>query len=344
MPTPTTIISIVTPSYNRADELVHLYQSLNDQSIEHSMFEWIISDDGSTDNTESIVKRWIEDSSFQIKFITQENQGPGAARNHGLENSIGELILFIDSDCEAHPNWIELIFNEYSNDTFDACGGPDGAKDDFTFVQKAIDYSMTSFFTTGGMRGHSEKMLAKFYPRTHNMGIKRSMYESVGGFGDLRHGQDIEFSHRIRKSGARIKFIKDAIVYHRRRTTLKQFFKQVFNWGVARVNLGKIDSAMLEPIHFIPALATLIGISTTIIVLLSKFPLDLFALIIFLPLTLLSFIGTISKKEPLIFPLLLIIIPAQILGYGLGFILNYFKRFILNQEQWTGFKKRYYAK
>ena len=207
------IISIVTPSYNRADELIHLYRSLQNQSFDLSLIEFIISDDGSTDSTAKIVKTWQSESAFPIKFITQENQGPGAARNHGLENSIGDLILFIDSDCEAHPEWIKIIYDEYKKDSFDACGGPDAAKDDFTTLQKAIDFAMTSFFTTGGMRGHSEKMMAKFFPRTHNMGIKRSVYEQVGGFGSLRHGQDIEFSNRIRKSGARIRFMLDAVVY-----------------------------------------------------------------------------------------------------------------------------------
>ena len=187
------IISIITPSYNRVDELKYLYNSLQEQSVDLKQFEFIVSDDGSTDSTSETVKHWQTESNFPIKFITQENQGPGAARNHGLENSEGELILFIDSDCEAHPDWIKTIYEEYLNDSFDACGGPDGAKDDFTTLQKAIDFAMTSFITTGGMRGHSEKMMAKFFPRTHNMGIKRSVYEKVGGFGDLRHGQDIEF-------------------------------------------------------------------------------------------------------------------------------------------------------
>lgn len=308
-----------------------------------SLVEFIISDDGSVDETESMVKKWQDESPFQIKFITQKNQGPGAARNHGLENAIGELILFIDSDCEAHPDWINIIVNEYQQNTFDACGGPDGGKDDFTTLQKAIDFAMTSFFTTGGMRGHSEKMMATFFPRTHNMAIKRKIYEKVGGFGSLRHGQDIEFSNRIRKSGARIKFLMNAVVYHRRRTSLKQFFKQVFNWGVARVNLGKIDSSMLEPIHFLPALATLIGFGFLGIAFYFNFPMSQLFFLLFLPLGLLSFFGAVKKRDIKIFPYLLIVIPAQIIGYGLGFILNFVKRYILNQGSWTGFKKRYYA-
>ena len=337
------IISIITPSYNRVDELKYLYNSLQEQSVDLKLLEFIVSDDGSTDSTEQTVKHWQTESYFPIKFITQKNQGPGAARNHGLENSEGELILFIDSDCEAHPDWIQTIYEEYLNDSFDACGGPDGAKDDFTTLQKAIDFAMTSFITTGGMRGHSEKMMAKFFPRTHNMGIKRSIYEKVGGFGDLRHGQDIELSNRIRKSGARIKFLIDAVVYHRRRTSIKQFFKQVFNWGVARINLGKIDPTMLEPIHFLPSLATLFGFSIVGTAIYIDLPLDQLFLLIFIPLGLLSLFGAAKKNDLKIFPYLLVVIPSQIIGYGLGFILNFIKRYILNQGSWTGFKKRYYA-
>ena len=129
-------ISIITPSFNRADELGHLFQSLENQSTDPEIFESIISDDGSTDGTEALVKSWQKKANFKIKYITQTNQGPGAARNHGLKNSEGDLILFIDSDCEAHPDWIKTIVDEYCSTGFDACGGPDGAKDDFTVLQK----------------------------------------------------------------------------------------------------------------------------------------------------------------------------------------------------------------
>ena len=336
------IISIITPSYNRVDELKYLYNSLQEQSVDLKLFEFIVSDDGSTDSTAETVKHWQTESNFPIKFITQENQGPGAARNHGLENSEGELILFIDSDCEAHPDWIQTIYEEYLNDSFDACGGPDGAKDDFTTLQKAIDFAMTSFITTGGMRGHSEKMMAKFFPRTHNMGLKRSVYEKVGGFGDLRHGQDIELSNRIRKSGARIKFLINAVVYHRRRTSIKQFFKQVFNWGVARINLGKIDPAMLEPIHFLPSLATLFGFSIVGTAIYLDFPLDQLFLLIFIPLGLLSLFGAVKKNDLRIFPYLLVVIPSQIIGYGIGFIQAFIRRFVFQQDEMVGFKKNYY--
>ena len=336
------IISIITPTYNRANELKHLYRSLQQQSINLGLFEFIISDDGSTDSTKSMVQKWVAESEILIKFITQKNQGPGAARNHGMQAAKGDLILFIDSDCEAHPDWIKIIYDEYQKNSFDAFGGPDAAKEDFSLLQKSIDFSMTSFFTTGGMRGHSEKMMAKFFPRTHNMGIKKSIYNKVGGFGNLRHGQDIEFSNRIRKSGARIKFFIKAIVYHRRRTSIKQFFKQVFNWGVARVNLGKIDPLMLERIHFLPAIATIIIVTCFGFFIFFRLPLLQLFIILILPLLCLAIFGSINKNDIRIFPYLIVVIPAQIIGYGIGFIQAFVRRFIFKQEEIIGFKKNYY--
>ena len=336
------IISIITPTYNRANELKHLYRSLQQQSINLGLFEFIISDDGSTDSTKSMVQKWVAESEILIKFITQKNQGPGAARNHGMQAAKGDLILFIDSDCEAHPDWIKIIYDEYQKNSFDAFGGPDAAKEDFSLLQKSIDFSMTSFFTTGGMRGHSEKMMAKFFPRTHNMGIKKSIYNKVGGFGNLRHGQDIEFSNRIRKSGARIKFFIKAIVYHRRRTSIKQFFKQVFNWGVARVNLGKIDPLMLERIHFLPAIATIIIVTCFGFFIFFRLPLLQLFIILILPLLCLAIFGSINKNDIRIFPYLIVVIPAQIIGYGIGFIQAFVRRFIFKQKEIIGFKKNYY--
>ena len=336
------LISIITPSYNRADELKYLLKSLENQKVSYDMFEVIISDDGSSDNTKELIKNWQSKSLLKIKYINQKNKGPGAARNHGMKNSKGDLIVFIDSDCEADSNWLKTILDHYYKDNFDACGGPDGSKDDFTILQKAIDYSMTSFFTTGGMRGHSEKMIAKFYPRTHNMAMKRSLYETLGGFGSLRHGQDIEYSNRIRKTGAKIKFIKDAVVYHRRRTSIKQFYKQVFNWGVARINLYLIDQNMLETIHYLPSFALLSGIFLFFfLIFLGMSGINLF-LIYFSPLIFISIFGCIQKKEIRILPFLLVVIPIQIIGYGLGFIKAYIFRIIFNKSEFTGFVKDYY--
>ena len=184
--------------------------------------------------------------------------------------------------------------------------------------------------------------MAQFYPRTHNMGIKRSVYEKIGGFGDLRHGQDIEFSNRIRKAGSKIKFIKNAIVYHRRRTRLKQFIKQVFNWGVARINLGKIDQKMLEPIHFMPAIGTIASFCLLIFALVKGIPFHKIFMFFSVPLVLLSILGALTIRDIRVIPILWIVIPAQIVGYGIGFIQAYVRRFIFSEGELIGFKKSYY--
>ena len=336
------VISVITPTFNRANELPFLVQSIQNQTLDHSLFEMIIVDDGSTDNTESLVHSLIEKINFNLKYFTKNNQGPGAARNLGIDNSRGDLILFIDSDCEADERWMEVIYDEYLNNRYDACGGPDAAKIDFTPLQKAIDYSMTSFITTGGMRGHSTKMIANFYPRSHNMGVTKILIKQVGGFGSLRHGQDIELSHRIKKSGAKISFIPDAVVYHRRRTSLNSFFKQTFNWGVARINLYKIDESLLEPIHFFPSLG-LLSVITFIVgsILSNQFFIYVmqFGSILFL---IQCILGMIKHKDLKVFGYLLLVIPTQIFGYGSGFLFAFIKRVIFNSDTFTGFEKKYY--
>tara|TARA_A100001011_G_scaffold390460_1_gene473913 strand:- start:1029 stop:2054 length:1026 start_codon:yes stop_codon:yes gene_type:complete len=340
MPKP--IISIVTPSYNRSVELDLLIKSICEQNFDLKMIELIISDDGSTDDTEKVVKGWAIRTEFELKYLNQKNQGPGRARNHGMEHSVGDLILFIDSDCEADSDWIKNIYDCFLKENFDACGGPDGARGDFSLLQKAIDFSMTSFLTTGGMRGHSKNMIAKFYPRTHNMGLKKKVFEKIGGFGNLRHGQDIEYSNRILSNGSKITFVPDALVYHRRRTTIRQFFKQVFNWGVARINLFHIDKNLLEPIHFLPALSLLISIS----VLVGCFILpNVFYPILIISsylILIISIYGSLKYKSIFMIFYLPVIIPIQIFGYGLGFIWAFLNHSILNKRELVGFKKKYY--
>ena len=259
-----------------------------------------------------------------------------------MKYSNGDLILFIDSDCEAHHDWLKNILKIYSKESFDAFGGPDGSKNDFTLLQKAFDFSMTSIITTGGIRGHGDKRFTKFYPRTHNMGITRSTYRLVGEFGNLRHGQDIEYSNRIRKSGLKIAFINDALVYHRRRTSFKQFFKQVFNWGMARINLAKLDSDMLELIHFLPTLSIFSSFLLILIFLRIGFSISVIFLTFFIPLFLLSCFGSLKNRDLKIIPFLLIVIPIQVIGYGTGFALGFFRRFIFNRNESVGFKKSYY--
>ncbi len=337
--------SIIVPSFNRAEEIQELLESFTDLELPPKEIELLIADDGSTDETSEIVKSYQTKFSFTLKFLYQQNKGPGAARNMGMENATGDFFIFIDSDCTVHPKWLINIDRELHRKNADAFGGPDSFRENFPVLLKAINYSMTSFITTGGLRGSKGKKLAKFYPRSFNMGLSRNLYEQIGGFGKLRHGQDIEYSNRIIKSGAKVVFIADATVYHKRRTSIRKFFRQVFNWGVARINLYKLDKSMLEPLHGAPAFATLL---LFIMVVLSLISTPFWLLIRWLFLTgliilLLSALhGAIQYKEGRMLYLVPIIMPIQIIGYGTGFITAFFYRIILSKEEFVGFKRRYY--
>ncbi len=337
--------SIIIPCYNRADELDELLTSVGKLQFPHNKFEVIISDDGSTDNTSTLVNSYIQKSEVNITYITQTNKGPGVARNHALQKANGDFFIFLDSDVTMPENWLYNISKKINSEKADAFGGPDSYRDDFSPLLKAINYSMTSFITTGGLRGKKGKKLARFYPRSFNMGLSKTLYKKIGGFGSLRHGQDIEFSHRILNSGAKVVFIENAPVYHKRRTNLKRFYKQVFNWGVARINLYKIDKKMLEPLHTIPALIT---ISAALIIILSAiFPIATlflkYAVIAAILVLIFSIIDSIVMYKS-IWPALWLpfVMPAQIFGYGFGFIYNFFRRIILNKAESSGFKKNYY--
>ena len=339
------LYSIIIPSYNRVDEILECLESLRSIAFDKEKFEVIVVDDGSTDATIAFLKDFEQDAPFNFSYYTEANQGPGSARNMGMQNARGDFFIFIDSDVTVPQDWLTHIDKELHQEKADAFGGLDSYRDDFPPLLKAINYSMTSFITTGGLRGKKGKRLAKFYPRSFNMGLSRSLWQKIGGFGNLRHGQDIEFSNRIIKSGAKIRFIEAAHVYHKRRTNFRRFFRQVFNWGIARINLYKIDKSMLEPLHAAPAIATLFIFLVMILAIFYKpfFNVLIVGLISFLLLMTYSIIDSYKLykdfKPGLLLPY---VMPAQIIGYGLGFIYNFIRRIVFGKGEKVGFKSTYY--
>ncbi|MBI9073595.1 MAG: glycosyltransferase [Melioribacteraceae bacterium] len=336
------LFSVIVPTYNRADEIRELLGSLTKQTINNSDFEIIIADDGSTDNTDEIIQQFSSDTDLNIRVFEQDHKGPGEARNLGMSEAKGKYFVFVDSDCIADENWLQAYKTEVSKMDVAGFGGPDKVLPEFLPVQKAIDYSMTSFITTGGIRGHSKKKISKYYPRSFNMGVRADVVDKIGGMGKLRHGQDIEFSHRVLSTGEPVIKVADAVVYHKRRISIKKFFKQVYNWGVARINLYKIDSGMLELVHFFPAVGTILSLIFILLAILFPsifLPFIYFGLAVLL---LMAFHGVFKYKDARVFVYIPIIVPTQIFGYGLGFINAFVKRIILGKNEFTGFVKNYY--
>jgi glycosyltransferase involved in cell wall biosynthesis len=224
--------SVIIPIYNRPDEIKELLQSLTHQGFTN--FEVIIVEDGSLKTCEDICKSF--EDKLEIQYFYKENSGQGFSRNFGFEKAQGDYYIVFDSDCIIPEDYFETVDQHLDENPLDAFGGPDAALESFTLVQKAISYSMTSFFTTGGIRG-GNKQLEKFRPRSFNMGISKAVFEKTSGYNITRMGEDIEFSIRIEKAGFKTGLIPNAKVYHKRRTRLDQFYKQLFFFGRGRINI-----------------------------------------------------------------------------------------------------------
>ena len=325
--------SLIIPVYNRPDEVDELLESLTTQTF--TDFEVIVVEDGSARPCRDVVEKYT--GRMAVRYFMKPNSGPGQTRNYGAERAEGEFLIVLDSDCILPPGYLQAVEDELQREPADAFGGPDHAHESFTNVQKAINYAMTSFFTTGGIRGGKKKM-DKFYPRSFNMGIRRDVYNALGGFSKMRFGEDIDFSIRIFKNGYRCRLFPGAWVWHKRRTDMKKFFKQVHNFGIARINLYKKYPESLKLVHLLPAVFTL-GVAFLLLVspfcIWSLSLIALFAVIIFLDSSVQNrslAIGTLSVGAAFI----------QLIGYGSGFLRAWWQRCVLGKDEFSAFQKNFY--
>ena len=251
--------SVIIPVYNRPHEIRELLESLQNQS--YSDFEVVIVEDGSYIKSEEIAASFSPD--LEVRYFYQENSGQGFARNFGMKNATGDFFVILDSDVILPPNFLQVLSKEIPKRKLDAYGGPDAAKEEFTALQKAMDFAMTSFWTTGGIRGKL-KDPSKYQARGFNMGVSREVFESTGGFVDPNRGEDIEWSIRIKKAGFKLELIEDAFVYHKRKNTLLSFTKQAFSFGRNRVNVSRFHPGAIKLVHLFPSLFLLFLLITLI--------------------------------------------------------------------------------
>lgn len=333
--------SIIVPVYNRPDEVDELLDSLTRQT--ESDFEVVIVEDGSQRDCRTVVDRYTR--KLNVSYYMKPNSGPGQSRNYGAERAKGEYLLILDSDVVLPDGYLAAISAELDRDPADAFGGPDRSHPSFTDTQKAISYSMTSFFTTGGIRG-GKKKLDKFYPRSFNMGIRRDVYMRLGGFSRMRFGEDIDFSIRIFKAGCRCRLFPEAWVWHKRRTDFRKFFRQVYNSGIARINLYKKYPESLKAVHLLPMVFTvgvLSMIALAIALLLVRpscawlplIPPLLYALVILAD-------SSCRNRSVRIGVLSIAAAYTQLMGYGLGFISAWWKRCVCGRDEFSAFEKTFY--
>ncbi|WP_236975348.1 glycosyltransferase [Membranihabitans maritimus] len=337
--------TLIIPVYNRLSEVRELLKSVEDLNFNRSDFEVLFVDDGSDDGFREFIKSYRSNSELNIVTLFQENRGPGAARNFGMSEANGDYFIFVDSDCILPVTYLERIHQAVMENNYDAFGGPDTDHPSFSRLLKAINYSMTSFVGTGGTRG-GKNQIGKFYPRSFNMGVSRKVYEQIGGMNHLRHGQDMDYSARIYNAGFEVGFIFDAFVYHKRRTSLSKFFRQIFNWGVARINLGVRHQSLLKPVHFLPAVLVAFYILILVLGLIFQGlrPILYLVLLGHLAVCVWAFLESFIKYKSIKISFLSIItLNMQVFAYGLGFLYALFQRAIGKQEA-EGFVKNYYGK
>ncbi len=313
--------SVIVPVYNRIDEVRDLLESLSRQTLKN--FEVVIVEDGSTDRCQAEAES-VEN--LRVRYFYKENEGRSIARNYGMERAAGDYFIFFDSDCVIPEDYFAVLSRELDAKPVDCFGGPDSAHSSFTSTQKAINFAMTSFLTTGGIRG-GKMSLEKFVPRTFNMGFSRRVYERVGGFREM-FSEDIDMSTRIRNAGFSIALIRPAYVYHKRRVDFRKFLRQVYVFGMSRITLKLLYPGSLKVVHALPALAVIIGL---VLVVLSAavspwflLPLGLYILAIFVS-------ALVSTRSPVIAVKALPASVIQICGYGCGFLNAYFLKIVLGR-------------
>ncbi len=341
--------SLIVPVYNRPNEVDELLDSLTRQSFKD--FEVIIVEDGSKVKCEDIVKKYSD--KLDIHYYYKENSGPGQSRNYGAERSKGEYLIVVDSDVVVPQDYFKEVEAELNREPSDAFGGPDSAHPSFTDTQKAISYSMTSFFTTGGIRG-GKKKLDKFYPRSFNMGIRRDVYMKLGGFSKMRFGEDIDFSIRIFKAGYKCRLFPEAWVWHKRRTDFRKFFRQVYNSGIARINLYKKYPESLKLVHLLPMVFTVGCILLILISAVGRALMEFddihrwyyMCALPWLPIlfyaAVIAIDSSIKNRSIKIGILSIAAAFIQLSGYGFGFIEAWWKRCVQGKDEFRAFEKNFY--
>lgn len=314
------LFSIIVPVYNRREEVADLLRSLEAQTDRG--FEIILVEDGST---QPALPDGKGPEGLRLKYYRKKNEGRSIARNHGIVGADGDYFIFVDSDCILPPDYIRELRRSLSENPVDCFGGPDAAHESFSDTQKAINYSMTAFLTTGGIRG-GKRSMEKFTPRTFNMGFSREVFGKVGGFREM-FSEDIDMSTRIRNAGFSIALFPDVYVYHKRRVDMKKFWKQVHVFGMSRITLELLYPGSMKLVHWLPAVFTVGAIALVIGSFFCKWlliPLLVYLLALWIG-------GIVATRSLKIGTLGVGAAMVQLTGYGTGFIKAYVQKIIMGK-------------
>ena len=320
--------SVIIPLYNRPGEIKELLESLTKQTYHN--FEVLVIEDGSEKDAREIVESFK--SKLQVFYFYKPNSGPGPSRNYGCARAKGDYFVIFDSDCIIPPDYLQVVNNVLIAEKLDFYGGPDRSHPDFSAMQKAVSYAMTSLLTTGGIRGQKKHMNV-FHPRSFNLGMSKLTFAETGGFSAMRYGEDIEFSIRAIKMGFKSGLIPEAFVYHKRRTNLRKFFIQVWHSGRARIHLFQLYPDQLKIVHWFPFLFTLGFISIPVLFAFGSYP-GIFVAFFYGLYTILLLIDASIRNKSISVGLYSIAASyIQMFGYGSGFLKEGFEMVFQSKDK-----------
>ncbi|WP_299122380.1 glycosyltransferase [uncultured Winogradskyella sp.] len=319
------IFSFIIPVYNRPDEIEELLESFS-KFEDKEIYEIVIVEDGS-DNTSKNVVDFFRDK-LDISYYYKPNSGPGDSRNYGMNKAKGNYFIILDSDVILPPNYLAEVKTFLKNSYYECFGGPDAAHSSFTNLQKAINFAMTSFITTGGIRG-GKQQVEDFQPRSFNMGLSKKAFIASGGFGKIHPGEDPDLSLRLHKLGYKTTFIENAYVYHKRRVSWFKFYKQVYKFGMVRPILNQWHPSSKSLVYWFPTIFSL-GLITSIILLVFNLTLPIYLYLFYFALAFV--LAFISNKNFLVAFQALLAIIIQFFGYGYGFLKSTFNLVVLGKN------------
>ncbi|MBS1491292.1 MAG: glycosyltransferase [Bacteroidetes bacterium] len=320
--------SFIVPAFNRPDEINELLGSFTRLSLPASSFEGfeiIIADGSPTEILVPVIAEYKD--RLQVEHLHRPRLAISPARNWGAEKAQGEYLIFLDSDVILPPTYLVHLHSSLLKNPTDAFGGPDAAHPSFSPTQKAISFAMTSYLTTGGIRG-GKKQLHAYNPRGFNMGVKKEIFKKMNGFSSLTCGEDIELSIRILEAGYSVRLIPEVFVYHKRRNTFKSFFRQVFRFGAARINIYYYHRKELKLTHFFPSAFLIFLVAGVISFFFSKLIFTTFLLLTGIYYLAVFITATLKEKNVWVGLLCLIAATYQLSGYGSGFLANAFEVFV----------------
>ncbi|WP_348797212.1 glycosyltransferase [Flavobacterium adhaerens] len=329
------LFSLIIPVYNRPDEVDELLESLSKTSYD-KIFEIVLVEDGSTDRCQDVAEKYGD--RLDISYYYKKNSGPGDSRNYGMEKARGDYFLIFDSDCIIPSNYLNEVEKALAEDYVDCFGGPDKALDSFSDIQKAINFAMTSFLTTGGVRGGSEK-IGKFQPRSFNMGLSIKAFKASKGFGNIHPGEDPDLAIRLLNLGFETRLFPNAFVYHKRRIDWDKFTIQVTKFGKARPILNSWYPEHNKLTFFFPTFF-IVGFFISLVLLI--FNQDILLKFYFGYFVALFLISSIKNKSIKIGYLSMIAVWKQFYGYGLGFLKSYIKVIVLKQDPKKAFPELFF--